>query len=225
MGKFGRLPSSGTRLQLLSNNASQRIFELRHLPVEVLPQRRVDECLISGCAPGFLRHSKEAIHDILVQPNRDSGLPLGLRFRWKHSAPLPLAEVVSILHRSASYSSRSVGFCRARGDDSNLLAAPCVDDHQQPAHCSHSKRDESLFARIGFVIDDGDGVGIIKDRNRFWHADAVFAQVGQADPEGTPPVLLVSRAIRGTAKSTQPPPRWCRFPRAPPPQPCRTTAR
>src|SRR5579872_646699 len=109
-GDFTEVPlnrSSGTRLQLLSNDATQRVLELRHLPVEVLPQRRVDERLVPGRAPGFFRHSKEAIHDILVQPNRDSSLALGLRFGWKHSASLSFAEVVSVFHRPASYSARS----------------------------------------------------------------------------------------------------------------------
>jgi len=52
-----------------------------------------------------------------------------------------------------------------------------VDDHEQPAECSHSERNESLLARIRFVIGYGDGVGVVKLGNRFWHADAVFLLV------------------------------------------------
>src|SRR5690349_10726876 len=59
----------------------------------------------------------------------------------------------------------------------NILIAPGVDDNEQPAQGTHTKRDEALFAGIRFVIDDCDGVGIIEDWNGFWHADAVFAEV------------------------------------------------
>lgn len=38
-------------------------------------------------------------------------------------------------------------------------------------------RDESLLVRIGFVIHNRDGVRVIKNRNRFGHADAVLAVV------------------------------------------------
>src|SRR5580704_1040398 len=102
-----RPPSSSARFQFLSNDASQRLLEPRHLSVEVLPQGPIDKSLIPGCTPRFLRHLKEAIHNILVEPNCDSSLADGLRFGWKHSAPLPFAEIISILHRSTSYSSRS----------------------------------------------------------------------------------------------------------------------
>ena len=60
------------------------------LAVEVLPQGRIDERLIPGGASGFLRRSIEASHNMLVQPDRDSGDALGLGFRWKHFTQLPL---------------------------------------------------------------------------------------------------------------------------------------
>ena len=107
--------SSSARFQLLSNDASQRLLEPRYLSVEILPQRPIDKRLIPGRTTGFLRHPKEAIHNILVEPNCDSGLSRGLTFGWKHPAPFPFAEIISILHRSASYSSRS-GFSAGRAE-------------------------------------------------------------------------------------------------------------
>jgi hypothetical protein len=77
---------------------------LKRLSVQILPQRRVDKRLITGRAPGLFRHSKEAIHNVLIQSNRDSGFAFGFGFRRKHPASLPFAEIVSILHGCASYS-------------------------------------------------------------------------------------------------------------------------
>ncbi len=45
------------------------------------------------------------------------------------------------------------------------------------ARRTHAERDESLLARVGFIIRDRDGVRIVKDRNRLGHSDAVLAKV------------------------------------------------
>jgi hypothetical protein len=49
------------------------------LSVEILPQGGIDQRLIPSGASGFFRHAKEPIDNVLVQPNRDSGLALGFR--------------------------------------------------------------------------------------------------------------------------------------------------
>ena len=51
------------------------------------------------------------------------------------------------------------------------------DDHEQPARRTHAERDESAVIRVGFIIRDGDGVGIVKDRNRLRHADPMPSEV------------------------------------------------
>ena len=70
-----------------------------------------------------------------------------------------------------------MGLRRARGNDANVLASPRVHNHEQSAHHTHAKRDEPLLIRIGFIIPDRDGIGIVKDGNRFGHAYAVLSKV------------------------------------------------
>ena len=70
-----------------------------------------------------------------------------------------------------------MGFGGTRGDHTNVLATPCLDNHGQTAGCTQSERDRSLLARVGFIIYDRHGVGIIKDWNSFGDPDAVLAKV------------------------------------------------
>src|SRR5579872_1520658 len=184
-GDFTEVPlnrSSGTRLQLLSNDATQRVLELRHLPVEVLPQRRVDERLVPGRAPGFFRHSKEAIHDILVQPNRDSSLALGLRFGWKHSASLSFAEVVSVFHRPASYSARS--WASAVLAEMIRIFSPrqVYTTTSNRSGRTHAERDEPLFSWVQLIVRDRNCERVVKDRNRLRHTDTVLTEIDPGFP-------------------------------------------
>src|SRR6266545_1624392 len=68
-------------------------------------------------------------------------------------------------------------FGRTCGDNPNVLATPRIDHHEQTARRTHSESDKPLLARVGVIICDGDGVRIIKDRNRFGHPYAVLANV------------------------------------------------
>ncbi len=70
-----------------------------------------------------------------------------------------------------------MGFGRTRGDDANVVASPRVHDNEHPGRRTHADRHESLLVRIGFIIRDRNGIRIVKNRNRFGHADAVFAKV------------------------------------------------
>ncbi len=105
-----------TRLQFLTNDASQRVLKPRGLSVQVFPKRSVDEGLIAECASRFFSHAKEAVHNILVEPDGDPGLALGLRLGRKNPAPLALAEIVSIFHPFVWYSRRSWASGRTRGE-------------------------------------------------------------------------------------------------------------
>ena len=68
-------------------------------------------------------------------------------------------------------------FGGTRGDDPNVFAAPSVNDHEQTARGAHAERDKSLLIRVGFIVRDGNSVGIVKHGNRFGHADTVPAEV------------------------------------------------
>lgn len=59
-----------------------------------------------------------------------------------------------------------MGLGRTRGYDANVVASPRVHDDKQAADRAH-----------GFIIRGRDGVGVVKDRNRFGHTDTVFAKV------------------------------------------------
>ena len=52
-----------------------------------------------------------------------------------------------------------------------------VDHHEQAARSTHADRDKSPLVQIGCIIRDRDGIGIVKDRNRLRHPDAVLAEV------------------------------------------------
>jgi hypothetical protein len=41
---------------------------------QVFPKRRVDQSLIAGRASGSFRHFEKAIHNVLVEPDRDPRL-------------------------------------------------------------------------------------------------------------------------------------------------------
>ena len=69
------------RFQFLADDAAQRVLELRRPSVEVLAQGRVDQGLIAGCAAGLFRHFEKTIHDLPIQPDRDTGFALGFGFR------------------------------------------------------------------------------------------------------------------------------------------------
>ena len=56
---------------------------------------------------------------------------------------------------------------RARRDNPDVFVTIRVDDHQQTACRSQSKSDESLLVRVGLMVRYRDGIGIIKDRDRF----------------------------------------------------------
>jgi len=64
-----------------------------------------------------------------------------------------------------------------RGNDPDVLASPSVDNHEQTASGAHAERDKSLLFSIGFVVRDGDRVGIVQNWNRFWHPNTVPAKV------------------------------------------------
>jgi hypothetical protein len=100
--KPSQAQSGRIRLQLFPDYPSQRILKLGSLSVEVFPQRRVDKGLVAGRTARFFRHPKEAVDNVLVEPNGDPGFAFGLRFRRKNSTSLALAEIVSVFHRSAS---------------------------------------------------------------------------------------------------------------------------
>jgi len=66
--------------------------------VQVFPERCVDERLIPGLAARCFRHLEKAVHYVLVEPDGDADLSLGLWFRRNNLAPLSFAEVVSSFH-------------------------------------------------------------------------------------------------------------------------------
>src|SRR5262245_22845011 len=88
-----------------------------------------------------------------------------------------------------------MGLGRTRRDDTNVFDSPRVHDNEQPAHRAHAKRYESLLIRIGFIISNRDRIRLVKNRNRFGHADAVLAKVDPGLPASshskpTPQVYL-----------------------------------
>ena len=74
------------------------------LSTDVLPERRIDEGLVVAAA-GSMDLILERLQDILVDPDRDPGLPGGKRD--DRAAPC-LAEVVFLSHSCSSYCRRSL---------------------------------------------------------------------------------------------------------------------
>ena len=164
-------------LEFLPDDAAQRLLKFWRLSVQVFSKRRVDQRLIASCAARLLRHFKEAVHNVLIEANRNPGLALGLAFRGKDSASLALAEVVAIFHRCPSYSSRSCGSA-GRAEMIRMFSyAPGVRDDEQAARRAHTECDKSPLVRVRLIIRDGDGVRVVKHRNRFGHAHSMLAKV------------------------------------------------
>ena len=63
------------------------------------------------------------------------------------------------------------------GYDSDVLATPSIDNHEQTACRTHAECHKSPFVRLRFIIRDSDGVGIVKRRNRLRHPDAVLPKI------------------------------------------------
>jgi hypothetical protein len=74
------------------------MVEFRCFPIEVLTKGRIDQGLIPGRAPGLLRHFKKAIHNVLIQPDRDAGFCPQTLVLEEEPAALALAEVVLVFH-------------------------------------------------------------------------------------------------------------------------------
>lgn len=63
------------------------------------------------------------------------------------------------------------------GYDSDILATPSIDNHEQTACRTHAECHKSPFVRLRFIIRDSDGDGIVKRRNRLRHPDAVLPKI------------------------------------------------
>jgi hypothetical protein len=63
------------------------------------------------------------------------------------------------------------------GDDPNVLPSIAIDDSQQAAGRAQTESDETPFSGVGLVVRDRDGVRIVKNRDRFGHANAMLAEV------------------------------------------------
>lgn len=65
----------------------------------------------------------------------------------------------------------------SRGYDSDVLATPGIDHHEQTACRTDAECHKSPFVRLRFIIRYCDGVGMVKRRNRLRHSDAVLAKI------------------------------------------------
>ena len=89
--------------ELLANHSPKRLFQVSFVGVDVVAQRRIDQCLIAGSTLVVSRAS-EPCQDVVVDSDGDSCLAGRCRDR---SAPLTSAEIVFRLHEPALYCSRS----------------------------------------------------------------------------------------------------------------------